>query len=218
LKVRAAGVEGWLRAQYVTVPEAVVGFAAPYAPLREGPSRRAAPVKPEESYQADRGWGLTAAAPAGAFFPLEARCRDWLSVGGGWLPADTPGLMFYVLTYEWLPYPEDSCGLKYTFYFPVGEYVARVIYEAVGYCLSLELYDNPLLTVITERGEFDATPERRRDLSWHETVWVWYEAVLPRPVKRDNITAVTFTLGEKDEKFEFTVDPREAWAEYDAQR
>jgi hypothetical protein len=219
LKVRAAGVEGWLSSGYVTVPEAVVGFAAPYAPLREGPSGRAAAVKPEESDRADGGWGLTAAVPAGAFFPLNARCRDWLSVGGGWLAADTPGLVFYVPTYTWFPYTKDKGGdFQYTFYFPVGEYVARVIYLATGYFLWFELHDNPLLTVITERGEFDATPERRRNLSWHETVMVWYEAVLPRPIKRDNITAVTFTMGEKDEKCKFTLDPREAWAEYDAQR
>jgi len=210
LRVRAAGLEGWLEGEAVATPDALVRFAAPYGSLRERPSPRAPAIRSEYNPEF-AGWLLTKpAVVAGDFYRLEGRCGSWLMVNKGWLPATAPGLEFYVRTFEYRP----AADVYYVFYFPIGDDVARVLYEMSGYAMDAGDIDRyPVVTVTTRDGRsYDVIPYTRYDFGWYETADSYFEAVLPEPVKRADIVAITFTLGERGERIRAAVDPRPAWA------
>ncbi|UCH79060.1 MAG: hypothetical protein JSU81_03685 [Candidatus Coatesbacteria bacterium] len=219
LKVRAGEVEGWVnqlpfREGFVggEVPmwEGVVNmtrvtFTAPYAPLYEGPSTEY-PVVREE-------WGR--GIEAGSTYTVLARCGDWLCVKGAWLPADTAGLEFEYLGFIWEPYEYAL----FCFYLPRGNEIGRIFYTYRAYFKLAELPDeDPLFSIKTKAGEFAIVPKTLRRYGFHETSQGDYEVVISPPVRREDIEAVTFTVGGGGERIKFTLDPREAWAEYDAQK
>jgi hypothetical protein len=219
LKVRAGGAEGWvnrfpLRQEFVggAVPmwEEVVDmtrvtFTAPYAPLYEGPSTEY-PVVREE-------WGRE--IDAGSTYTVRARCGDWLCVKGGWLPADSSGLDFEYLGFIWEPYEYAL----FCFYLPQGNEIGRIFYTYTAYFKLAELPDDdPLFTFKIARGEFVVTPKKLRSYGFYETSQGDYEVVITPPIKREDIEAITFAVGGDGERIQFTVDPREAWAEYDEQK
>jgi hypothetical protein len=233
LKVRAEGEEGWAALRGVhpyfmgpyeapTVPHpdvyiypdlpplALVRFTERFSPLREGPSAAFPRVKD--------GFLSQGYANAGEIDEVVASFGDWLCISPGWLRADTPGLAFYFMTFAWRPYRGVE---EVHFYFPVEGDVDRIIYSIDLNDLYRESslpQEDPATTVSAGGRAYDLvignvdvnhdwTSDRR-----------YFEAVLPEPLKREEIESVTFTVGTEPHRVKATFDPREAWAEYDAAR
>jgi hypothetical protein len=217
VKLRADGAEGWLWTGNATVGEPLVRFTKPFSPLREGPSAASPAIRAEENTWASEGWTLTRNVAAGQIYEVVTSCGDWVCLGrrmqgvGAWLPADTPGLEFYYLTFSWAA----DVNLYFSFYFPARGDVGRIVYcaewDPSPHSRDFGYGEDAALALTADAGVVDSSIKEVGGYGGFEAGIVFYEAVLPRPVKRDDITSITFTLGEKDEKFKFTVDPREAW-------
>jgi len=100
----------------------------------------------------------------------------------------------------------------FCFYLPEGEEIDSVFYTFRSYFMWCYVVDeDPRLTVTTAEDKFVVAPNKIRDYGFHETSQGDYEAALPRSVKREDITSITFAVGTEGEGMKFTVDPREAW-------
>lgn len=224
LKLKADGKEGWWGGQYLGArpPVAIAVFREPYGPLREGPGASYPALKDEtSSYDADCGWLLKPYATAGTFYGLTAVFEDWYCVGdfqgGGWVPKDTPGLETYGLVSYWLA-PNDIQA-SFAVYLPVEGMVNEIWYEGWGFLREAEFpKDNPVMKVNTPYGEYEIVPQEIGGHGTYESRTSYFVAALPRPVKRDEINSVSLAVGIPPYRFEATVDPRPAWAEYDAER
>ncbi|MGD8717541.1 MAG: SH3 domain-containing protein [Candidatus Zixiibacteriota bacterium] len=218
LKVQAGGLEGWVdqlpvRREFVggkragwgdVVDLARVTFAEPYEPLYTGPGASYPVVRDE--------WGR--GTEPGRHYSLLARCGDWYCIGddwgGAWLPADAPGMTVEYLVAVWEP-QEDQI---FCFYVPDGDVIDGMLYTFRSYFMWAYVEaEDPRLTITTAEGKFVITPTNVRDYGFHETAQADYEAALPRPVKREAVTSITFAVGGDGERITFTLDPREAWAE-----
>lgn len=241
LKFKQAETEGWhcgfhVRPDFITpyatpyedgnrpIPVAVVRFGLPYSAVREGPALEFPPVKEAVQEYGYGEWEFGPEVPAGSCYEVVARCGDWFSAGSwssGWVPADAPGLERYYLTCIW-PYPfpefynEDSW---FAFYLPFEGDVERLIYCAAPVDDRSYLpYEDPVVTVTTAGGAFDATPRSLGGYDYFGGLHEYFEAVLAEAVKREDVESITFAAGRGDERMKVVFDPREAWAEYDAQR
>ncbi|MGD8717544.1 MAG: hypothetical protein PVH29_01865 [Candidatus Zixiibacteriota bacterium] len=233
LKVRAQGKEGWATLRGVQPdfvgpygartgsfpdvsmypdfpPLALVSFEERFSPLREGPAASFPRVKDvcrAREY-----------ANAGEVDAVVARFGDWLSISHGWLRADTPGLAFYYMTYAWRPYRGEE---EAYFYLPVEGDVDRVIYSFdlnSLYRESLLPQEDPVMTVSAGGREYDLAIDSLDVFNNPTFDQQYFEAVLPEAAKREEIEAVTFTVGTEPHRVKATFDPREAWAEYDEGR
>lgn len=217
LKVKGGELEGWVdqlpifqefvggeRACWGEVADlARVTFAEPYEPLYVGAGTSYPEVREE--------WGR--GAKAGRHYRLLARCGDWYCLGrdwgGAWFPADTPGVTVEYLSFVWEP-RED---MIFCFYLPEGEEIDCVFYTFRSYFKWAHLAEEePALKITTPGEEFEIAPKLARRYGFHETSQGDYEAALPRPVKREDITAITFAVGRGNGRIKCTFDPREAWA------
>lgn len=232
LKVKPKDGDGWILAygapphnfltNFVTEGEwpasALASFAEPYSPLREGPSTKKAVIKPE--VDESEAWALKADVPAGALYEVVARCGGWLCVGrrsrgGAWLPADTPGLRLYHLVFGWDHDEWAECG----FYFPVDDTANEIYYSVWTYFKSGRIpYEDPVLTVATDDASYELKPKHVPGYGGMESGLGFFKLELPVPVKRRDIKSVTFVTGAAPRRFCVTVDPREAWAEYDEEQ
>jgi hypothetical protein len=227
-KVAAANREGWLSVGSV-YPDVVnsaggghpdaglVEFNEFFSPLREGPSDKAKVIGAEDSFAG--AWELFWDVQPGTLYAALGRCGDWLCVGrgvsGAWLPLSTPGLKFYFLTFWWSPYDMAD----FAFYFPATGPVDRVIYYSWTYFARGRLpNEDPVLTIYTDADHLELIPQELSGYGGAEDATIYYEAVLPRPVQREKIKKVTFTVGVEPDRMRIEVDPREAWAEYNAER
>jgi len=220
--VRREGKVGWSD-DIRTYGRFLVEFRQPYTPLREGPSAAAPAIRdewyeaPEEQYKA-----LKAAVPAGSIYDLNSAYGGWYCVGidsdGAWAPADAPGVTAYREVFSWYLEPE-SYGEYFCFYFPLRGDVDRVIMTAGIFLYGERLcHDDPVIKITTADDEFVLYPEFVSSMGWYESGQVRFVARLPRGVGRDEITAVTFETGTPARRFKTTIDPREAWGEYDEGR
>jgi hypothetical protein len=229
-KVKQGGVEGW--ASDVTVmphfakvtegwfipPVAIAYFKEDYSPLREGPSKESRPIAKEKDTV--DGWPLSPKVAAGRVLEFNGRVRDWVCCGrvgwlrsGGWLPAATPQVDYYFLTFVWYPRYDKIC-----FFFPATDYVERIIYLVRDGFHCRFPYEDPVLTVYTYGRGLELEPRPLTGYYHRYGINEYFEVLLPEPVKRSSIGAVAFTSGTVPERFRVTVDPREAWAEYEAQK
>ncbi len=224
LKLRADEKEGWWGGIYLSTgtPAAVVIFREPYGPLREGPADSYRGIREEtSSYDSDSDWLLKAEVPAGSFYGLATIYGDWFCVGdgtgGGWLPADTPGLEVYGLIADWGTY--DGAEASFGLYLPVEGKVDEIRYEGYGFLYDAGFpFEDPVITVNTVHGTFEIIPEDVGGHGTYESSTTYFVAPLPRPVKRDEIDSISLAVGIPPYRFEATVDPRPAWAEYDEGR
>ncbi|MEE9455765.1 MAG: hypothetical protein V3W11_01275 [bacterium] len=60
---------------------------------------------------------------------------------------------------------------------------------------------------------FELVPRKNDYSGGYECVDYYFEFTFPHPVRRDDIEAITFSVGDEGERVHFTVDPREAWRE-----
>jgi hypothetical protein len=229
-KVKQGDVKGW--ASGVTViphfakvtegwfipPVAVAYFKEDYSALREGPSAKSPPVKKETSTFI--GWPVNPEVPAGRVLEFNGRVRDWVCCGrvgslrsGGWLPVVTSQLDYYFLTFAWYTRYDKIC-----FFFPATDYIERIIYLVRGGFHSRFPYEDPVLTVFAGGRGLDLEPRPLTGYYHRYGINEYFEVLLPEPVKRSSIDSVAFTSGTAPERFRVNVDPREAWAEYDAGR
>lgn len=215
-EVKVGDVAGWIPADCFPMKSyanpALVRFAQPYAPLREGPSEEA-PVAREDAKPGDR-WRAGGAAAAGQYFFLKGKVADWYCLERGfsaiWAPADAPGLELFYLTYAW--HPTDNSD--FWFYLPGGDEVDRVFYLADTYRASGGLpWKDPRLEVVAAGETFELVPQDIAYSGGYECVDYYFEFTFPRPVRRDEIEAITFSLGDEGERLYFTVDPHDAWRE-----
>jgi hypothetical protein len=196
----------------------LASFTERYAALREGPSTKKAVIKPE--VDENEAWALKAEVPAGALYEVVARCGGWLCVGrrwngGAWLPADAPALRLYHLVFGWDHDEWAECG----FYFPVDDTVTEIYYSVWTYFKSGRIpYEDPVFTVATDGAGYELRPKHVPGYGGMECGQGFFKLELPVPVKRRDITSVTFVTGAPPRRFRVTVDPREAWAEYDEGR
>jgi hypothetical protein len=226
LKVRAKGEEGWatlrgVQPDYIgpydagTVPLArgelhpdfpplaLVRFEKRFSPLREGPA--ASFPRAREACLAKEY------AAAGEVDEVVARFGDWLSISYGWLPADTPGLAFYYMTYAWRPYRGEE---EAHFYFPVEGDVDRIIYSISLKSLFRESTlprEDPVMTVCAGGRPYDLAINSLDVFNNVTFDQQYFEAVPPQPLKREDIESVTFTVGTAPHRVKATFDPREAW-------
>jgi hypothetical protein len=229
LKIRAQGKEGWATLRGVQPdfvdpyglrsgsdpypylhpdypPVALVRFDKRFSPLREGPAATFPRTK-----------GIFRAreyADEGEVDEVVARFGDWLCISHGWLPADTPGLSFHYLTYAWRPYGGEE---EAYFYLPVEGDVDRIIYWFDLHDLNRvsSLPDkNQVMTVSAGGREYDLAIDSLEVFNNPIINRRYFEAVLPQPLKRDDIESVTFTVGAEPHRVKATFDPREAWAEH----
>jgi hypothetical protein len=167
-----------------------------------------------------KGWLVGPEVPEGMVYEVTARCDDWIAVGrrtagGAWLPAGTPGVEYYYLTCLWEP---SGGRYKFSFYFPVEGEVDRIIYGVDTH------YDRfpvamPVLSVTAGGRRSDLAPKSLKGYGTSVSgCELFFEVVLPEPVSRDEIKALSFAVGPARRRVSFTLDPRAAWAEYDAGR
>lgn len=219
--VRRGGYVGWSMGVGILDISCLVEFRQPYAPLREGPSSSAPAIESERFDYADQQrLALTPDVPAGSIYRLHSAYNGWYCVGnfsdGAWVPADAPEVTLYREVFHWWPdteaYDED-----FSFFFPVRGAVGRIIIRN-GCFLRWERLsgDDPVLRITTSKDEFVLLPEYVTSKGYYEGWNDYFIVQLPRAVSRDEIKAVTFETGSPAQRYKVTVDPREAWAEYDA--
>lgn len=216
VEVKVGDVVGWVRAYSFFAKDysnpALVRFAKPYAPLREGPSEEA-PVAREDVKPGDR-WRVGASAAAGQYFFLAGKVADWYCIDRGyseiWVPADAPGLELFYLTYAWHPTGDSD----FWFYLPGDEEVGRVFYLVDTYLGSRGLpWKEPRLEVVAAGETFELVPLEIGYAGGYECVDYYFEFAFPHPVRREDIEAITFSVGDEGERVYFTVDPHDAWRE-----
>jgi hypothetical protein len=196
-------------------------FTEAYEPLREGPSFEAAAVTPEAHKHAQfNDKGVKPRVAAGTLIPLNAAFKGWLCVGysaaGGWLPATTQGLKIYRRVFSWYSGVYEG---NFVFFLPAEEEVTSLVIENEEFLHGSRLsQEDPVVTITTADGDFACLPKFATSYGGHEGGSALYFVRWPGPVKRDDITAITFETGVPARRFRVTVDPREAWAEYDAER
>jgi hypothetical protein len=218
LKIRTGDVEGWFTTDYSSEStRGYVRFNEAYSPLREGPSYEAPPITPD--VKPGPRLGVKPEAAAGQYYKLITRCGDWYCIDRGfsrvWVPADATGLEIYYLVYLWFPNEVTS----FSFYFPVGANVDQVLYKVSTYMGSGGLpRKTPVFSLTTKDGTSEFTPEEIGYSGGYESGTLYYAVTLPVSLKREDITSFSFTIGDDGERIKFTLDPREAWAEYDAGR
>jgi len=220
LKVCAGDREGWVSSlleSYLYEPETLVRFNTAFSPLRVAPADGAEAVRQEVTH--DMAWALRPFVPAGQIYAKVAYCNGWWAVGrgdaAGWLPADTRGLEVYNATIKWEF--DTSAGPVYTFFFGADTEVTRIIYTLfytihTGRLVDFDFLENPVLTLTTGESEINLVSKEHSFYGGVETGIQYYEAILTKPVKRDDITAFTFAVGKEDNRKSFTIDPRPAWA------
>ncbi len=215
-KARVGDKVGWGQS-WQPFGEFIAEFTAPYSPLRERPSAFAPPIT-EEKYEIAEfnSFALRPTVPAGTILYLNAAYNGWYLVdyggGGAWLPADTPGVDVYRRIFHW--YFFDT--VTFDFYVPVAGEVRKIIFENSEFLSWSRLgFEDPVLTLTTHDDEFELIPELVGGLGGYESVSYYLAARLPYAVKREDITAITYTTGVPERRLQVSVDPREAWAEYD---
>jgi hypothetical protein len=224
LKLRADGEEGWWGGQYLGArpPVAIAVFREPYGPLREGPGEEYPAVAEEtSSYEPKSEWLLKPYVSAGTLYELVVSFGDWYCVGdyqgGGWVPKDAPGLETYGLVSHWLP-PRDI-QVIFAVYLPTEGEVNEIRYSGRGFLREAEFpFEDPVMTVNTAHGTFEIIPEDVGGHGTYESRTTYFVAALARPVDRDDLSSISLAVGIPPYRFEATVDPRPAWAEYDAQK
>ena len=211
---------GWDRA-WLGRRDFLVEFAEAYEPLRESPSPEAAAITPEEYiHEQFNKTGLKPAVPAGTWLPLNAALKGWYCVGhhgaGGWLPSAAGGVRLYRRLFGWV---SGVVLGSFSLFFPLEGDVTTLVLENEEFLHDSRLSrEDPVVTITTAEGDVACFPTYAGSRGAHEGWTDFLTVRLPRPVKRDDITAITLETGVPARRFSITVDPREAWAEYDAQR
>jgi len=199
----------------------LVEFNEAYEPLREGPSFEAPAVTPEE-HNAERfnDTGVKPRVSVGTLIPLNAAFKGWLCVGyfpaGGWLPETAEGIKIYRRVFNWYSGVYEG---NFVFFLPLEDDVTSLVIENEEFLYASRLSrEDPVVTITTADGDFACLPKFAASYGGHEGGAALYFVRWPRPVKRDDITAITLETGVPARRFRITVDPREAWAEYNAER
>jgi hypothetical protein len=221
--VRRGDYVGWDPGMSIKDISCLVEFRQPYAPVRERPAATAPAIESERFDYADQQYlALTPDVPAGSIYELHSAYKGWYCVGnfsyGAWVPADAPGLTLYREVFHWCPDTEAYVE-GFSFFFPVRGAADRVIIRNGCFLRWQRLSgDDPVLTIATADDEFALFPEYVTSKGYYEGWSDYFVVRLPRAVRRDEIKAITFETGSPAQRYKVTVDPREAWADYDEAR
>jgi hypothetical protein len=135
-KIESADLEGWIFGVNSPV-HCLVRFEEDYYPLREGPSTEYEILR-EEKHPGPTP-ELAPTVERGRICRPSCKLDGWMSVGremgtkygeaGGWLPADTPGLEFFVPAFSGCVWGPELISGGFVFMIPCGS-ASQMIYES----------------------------------------------------------------------------------------